>query len=258
MAINKAGLFAAFFTAICGVTTLSTELSAATCTGNCGVGGPGVDGNVTASPDGGSYNWISTDGGTNGAGQISGVGGTDGSLFTSTQFSATAGDTLEFFFNYVTSDGSGFADYGWAELVDDALNHVAWLFTGRTQPNGDIAPGFGLPGIDATLDPLGSPIIDGESNWSPLGGDSGLCFQGVGQGCGQTGWIKSTYDIAADGNYFLLFGVTNWSDTAFDSGLAFDGAKIDGKPIDPPEVPLPGAALLLLTGLAGVAPLGPL
>jgi hypothetical protein len=31
-------------------------------------------------------------------------------------FAATAGTALNFYFNYVTSDGAGFADYGWAEL----------------------------------------------------------------------------------------------------------------------------------------------
>jgi hypothetical protein len=225
--------------------------SAATCVGNCGI--LGADGDVVAPPNGSTYRYVTTDGGVGGAGQISGIGGgTDGSQYSTSAFTADAGDSLEFFFNYITSDGSGFADYGWAELRDTAAAHVAWLFTGRTQPNGNISPGFGLPANDSVLTPSTSAIIDGASNWSPLGSSSGQCYQGVGQGCGNTGWIKSLFNIANAGTYVLVFGVTNFSDTAFDSGLAFNGIKLDGVIIDPVgQVPVPAALPLFASAVAG-------
>jgi hypothetical protein len=223
-----------------------------------------ADGVVTLSPDGGGYRWISTDQGVTDAGTIgsvgNGSGNNNGSQYTTSSFSSTAGDILQFYFNYVTSDGSGFADYSWAELQNDSGGHVAWLFTGRTQPTGNTSPGFGLPANDSTLTPATSAIIGGGPAWSALGSDSGSCF---GAGCGYTGWIKSTYTIATAGIYQLAFGVTNWDDQAFDSGLAFDGAQIGGISIDPgpgdpgnTDVPLPGALVLLGSGLVGLGAFG--
>jgi hypothetical protein len=224
--------------------------SAATCLGNCGV--LGADGDIATPPNGSTYRYVTTDGGVNGAGQIAGVGGVDGSQYSTSAFAADAGDSLEFFFNYVTSDGSQFADYGWAELRDTAAAHVAWLFTGRTQPNGNISPGFGLPANDSVLTPATSAIIDGASNWSPLGGDTGQCFSGVGQGCGNTGWIKSLFNIATAGTYVLVFGTSNFLDANFDSGLAFNGIKLDGVIIDPvSQVPVPAALPLFASAVAG-------
>jgi hypothetical protein len=224
--------------------------SAATCVGTCGI--LGADGDIATPPNGSTYRYVTTNGGLSGAGQISSVGGTNGSEYSTSAFTASAGDSLEFFFNYITSDGSGFADYGWAELRDSAAAHVAWLFTGRTQPTGNISPGFGLPANDSVLTPATSPIIDGASNWSPLGSSSGQCYLGVNNGCGNTGWIKSLFTIANAGTYSLVFGTTNWSDTAFDSGLAFNGIKLDGVIIDPVgQVPVPAALPLFASALAG-------
>jgi hypothetical protein len=220
-----------------------------TCVGNCGT--LGADGVVTLSPFGTpAYNFVTTSGGVverAGAGQIAGVGGTNGSQFTTSAFSANAGDALQFFFNYVTSDGSQFADYAWAELqtsVGAFSAHVAWLFTARTQPTGNTSPGVGLPTNDSTLTPPTTAIIPGGPVWSPLGSSSGACFNGPGQGCGFTDWIQSTYTIGSAGSYHLAFGVTNFLDTAFDSGLAFDGVTVGGVPISP-SVPGPivGAGL---------------
>ena len=222
---------------------------AQTCVGNCGT--LGADGVVTAPPGGTTYSYVSTSGGAAGGGQLPGEGGTNGSTYTTAVFSAAAGDPLNFYFNYVTSDGSGFADYAWAALLTATLDPVAILFTARTQPDGSIVPGFDLPGVEATLTPASVPIIDGGPAWSPLGGSSGACFNGTGQGCGYTDWVSSTYDIANAGNYVLAFGVTNWDDTAFHSGMAFSGITVAGVPVDN-AVPEPGTWAMMLLGFGAV------
>lgn len=226
----------------------SPAVFANTCVGSCGV--IGADGDVTVSPLGGTYNYVTTVGGQSGVSPFVLGGNRTGSKFTTTAFAANAGSKLDFYFNYVTSDGSGFADYGWARLLNAADNsQAAILFTARTRPDGDIIPGFGLPDADATI-PV-TPIIDKAPVWSPLGtdGDGTRCYNGVGQGCGYTGWVLSTYTIASAGNYLLEFGAINWSDNAFQSGMAWDGITIDGDPIDP--VPVPAALPLMATAIAG-------
>ena len=222
---------------------------AQTCVGNCGTAG--ANGVVTAPPGGTTYSYVTTDGGVSGGGQLPGEGGYNGSSYTTAVFSAAAGDDLNFNFNFVTSDGSGYADYAWAALLTAALDPVAILFTARTQPDGSIVPGFDLPGVEATLTPASVPIIDGGPVWSPLGGSSGDCYNGVGNGCGYTGWINSTYDIANAGNYVLAFGVTNWSDDAYDSGMAFSGITVAGVPIGN-AVPEPGTWAMMLLGFGAV------
>jgi hypothetical protein len=215
------------------------------CTGNCGT--LGANGVVTASPEGGNYGWIASNTGITGLGPF---GGTDGSRLRTGVFSAAAGDDLEFYFNYVTSDGAGYADYAWVRVLDATLTEVALLFTARTTTGGDTVPGFGLPALnpDVTLSPASTPIIPGGPAWSPLGGYSGACWS---TGCGYTGWIGMSYEIAAAGNYVLEFGVVDWSDQIYDSGLAFDGILVGGKPIDP--IPEPASLALLGIGLAGLA-----
>ena len=203
---------------------------AGTCVGTCGTSG--ADGVVTAPPTGSTYSYVTTDGGVDGAGELPGqeASSTTGSLFTTSAFNAVAGDDLNFSFNYVTSDGSGFADYAWAALLTSGLDPVAILFTARTQPEGTIVPGQNLPGVEATLNPASVPIIDGAPTWGPLGSSSGTCYSA---GCGYTGWVSSTYDIANAGTYVLRFGVSNWSDSAYQSGMAFSGITVGGVPVDP-------------------------
>ena len=200
----------------------------ATCVGTCGMSG--ADGVVTASPTGSPYAFVTTEGGVDGAGQLPGEGGTNGSVYTTSEFTVAAGDDLEFWFNYVTSDGSGFADYAWAALLNSDLTPVAILYTARTQPSGTIVPGLDLPGVEATLNPSSVPIIDGAPTWSPLGSSSGTCYDA---GCGYTGWVSSTYDISQAGDYILQFGVTNWTDTGFQSGMAFSSLSIGGVAVAP-------------------------
>lgn len=210
-----------------------------TCVGTCGTSGP--DGVVTAPPGGTTYSYVTTSGGAPGAGQLAGEGGTNGSTYTTSVFTAAAGDALDFSFNYITSDGSGFADYSWAALLTGSLDSVAILFTARTKPFGTIVPGQDLPGVEATLSPASVPIISGGPLWSPLGGYSGDCYSA---GCGYTGWISSTYEIADAGSYVLGFGVTNWADNIFDSGMAFSGITVAGVPVDPPDGRSSGAEYL--------------
>lgn len=220
---------------------------AQTCVGNCGTSG--ADGVVTAPPGGTTYSYVTTNGGVSGGGQLPDEGGTNGSTYTTATFAANAGDPLNFWFNYVTSDGAGYADYAWAALLTSTLDPVAILFTARTHPTDSIVPGFDLPGVTATLDPASVPIIPGGPEWSPLGSDSGDCYAA---GCGYTGWINSTYEIADAGNYVLAFGVTNWLDTSYDSGMAFSGITVAGVPVDNNVVPEPGTWAMMLMGFGAV------
>lgn len=215
------------------------------------------NGVVTASPQGGSYQYVSSVDGVTGLGL--GLGAeTNGSLARSNAFTASEGDDLEFFFNYITSDGAGYADYAWVRLLDSALNPYATLFTSRTTPGGSTVPGFGMPDIDpgVVLDPVSVEIIEGAPVWSGLAESSGTCYSA---GCGYTDWVAMTYTFTETATYYLEFGVVNWLDQIYDSGLAFDGILVGGVPLDPPSNPQPvsapgtlalfGAALMGMAGL---------
>jgi hypothetical protein len=225
---------------------------ASTCIGNCGT--LGANGDVTAPPIGSTYGYVSSFQGVTGAGEITGVGGTNGSEFTTSSFSSNAGASLNFYFNYITGDGtSEFPDYGFAELETSTGNHVAYLFTARTVAgSGDTSPGFGLPTNDSTLNPANTPINPGATHWDPLGSSSGGCYGGPGNGCGNTGWIQSTYTIGSAGDYELRFGVTNFGDTAVDSGLAFAGVTVGGVPVSVGGVPEPATWAMFLFGFGAM------
>lgn len=232
-----------------------------TCTGNCGTAG--VDGVVGLSPAGNSsYQWVSTNLGVTGVGvlptgALSGASEVNGSTFATSLFSATAGDPLNFFFNYTSSDGSdpvlgGFSDYAWAALFDSSNNLAALLFTARTSASGQAVPAFGAPPPEATLTPSTVTVTADATTWSPLGPWSGSCF---GSGCGTTGWVLSSFNIPATGDYYLKVGAVNWRDDFFDSGLAFDGITVAGEPITPTSPPTttpePATVLMLASGLLG-------
>jgi hypothetical protein len=244
---------AALLAALSLASLVATDAGAVTIIGSAGTLGP--NGVVTAPPVGGpTYTWVSTFNGVMGGGLPyivpginGGIGNTNGSILRTDAFSASAGDNLQFFFNYVTSDGAGFADYAWARLLDPSLNEVALLFTARTKASGSIIPGFGMPAPAATLTPGSVPIIGGAPLWGPLGaGSSGNCFSA---GCGYTGWVQADYSVLASGSYLVEFGVTNWSDTHYDSGLAFNAVTIAGSAVDTSVVPVPAAVWLFGSAL---------
>jgi len=251
--IYAAGILAILFCISSGAGTIPAGW---TCTGNCG--SSGADGVVPLSPTGNSsYLWISTASGVAGAGVLpTGALGdeTEGSDLVTPTFSANAGMALNFYFDYVTSDGPGY-DYGWAELFDTTNTPVALLFSLQTESSGSIVPIPGQPAPLATLSPSSVPILGGfppgGPTWSPLGGDSGACFT---DGCGYTGWVNANYVIPTSGNYYLEVGVTNWADMQFNSGMAIDGVEVEGA--QPGAAPEPatfamlGAGLLALAGLA--------
>jgi hypothetical protein len=245
-------LLLALVCCVAGNAAAGTIPSGWTCNGNCGSNG--ADGVVGLSPAGNSsYEWVSTVGGISGVGALptGKLGGeTDGSTLATSVFSATAGTALNFYFNYVTSDGSGFADYAWVELFNSSNAPQALLFTARTDPTLNIVPGTGMPLPLATLTPPSVPIVGGGPTWSPLGGYSGGCYAA---GCGYTGWVNSNFIIPNAGNYYLEAGVVNWSDTAYDSGLAMDGVTVGGVPITAPTTtPEPASLSLLALGLSSV------
>ncbi len=216
-------------------------------TGAGNFGTLGADGVVALAPGGGSaYGYVSSDGGVNNVSPFNLGSETDGSSLRSAAFTASAGDPLNFSFNYVTSDGAGFADYAWARLLNADLTQAAILFTARTDPVNNIVPGVGMPAPDAALLPPSVLIVAG-TTWSALGGDSGSCFS---TGCGHSGWVAASYTIASAGSYILEFGVTDWSDNIYSSGLAFDGITVAGIPIIPTNpVPEPEVYAMMAAGL---------
>jgi hypothetical protein len=253
---------AALFTAAASATTIPITTG---CIGSCGTDTTG-NGNVLPATGFSSYNFVTTTGGATGGGTIPvGATGTetDGSTLTTSVFAATSGSVLQFFFNYITSDGSGFPDYAWAELETSTGAPVALLFTARTEPSGTIAPGSGLPTPVATLTPPSVPITPGSGTacsttcnspaggpvWSEIGSYSGDCWA---SGCGLTGWIQSDYTIPVAGNYELAFGVTNTVDTLYDSGLAIDGTTIAGAPIPIGSSPEPSTLALFCLGTSAL------
>ncbi len=249
---------------------LDGSLDTWTCLGQCGASAS--DGDVSLSPLGhAAYGYVTTAGSeaTNVSPlnlSESGGGGsvftqTNGSRYTSAAFSASAGDTLGAYFNYVSTDGKGFDDYAWARLVDaSGQSLVAWLFTARSTNSNKQSIVPGDLGVDFDPDAVIVNYADFEFNtrnlktpsavnWSLLGGSNGACWRETAEGCGFTGWLQSRITLARTGLYQLEVGVVNFGDQAYDSGLAFDVANLSA----PSAVPETGGLPLLLAGLGAVA-----
>ncbi len=250
-AVGLSVLAVGFLSGFSGGNVIAASIPAGwNCQGNCG--SLGADGVVKLSPANKfEYEWVSTFDGMDGVGALPGVGGTgspkNGSTLSTSLFAANAGASLQFYFNYVTSDGSGFSDYAWGRLLNASGQPLAVLFTARTSPTASVVPGFAMPPSASTISPAKVPIIGGAPVWSPLGNNSGECYS---RGCGYTGWARSTYQISMSGTYILQVGVTNWDDPFFQSGLALDGVSVGGEPI--PPIPEPASVVLFGIGVLGL------
>jgi hypothetical protein len=186
--------------------SMAGDARAATCIGSCGHNSGTPDGVVfPPSSNLSEYDWVSTNGGIEGLGRIEGFDGlaTNGSELLSDIFFAAAGQIVSFDFNYITSDGAEFADYGFAQLIDTASSQVYQLFNARTVPDGASIPGRDLPPVVASLSPSTVLIQPGGPAWSPLGASSGDCYAA---GCGYTGWISSSFTVPESGSYQLPCG----------------------------------------------------
>ena len=228
------------------------------CTGVCGT--DTANGDVTNPSGFSSYTYVTTTGAPLGGGTLPaafgapGVDSTNGSTYTTSAFTTTPGELINFDFNYVTSDGSGYPDYAWAALMSTDGGADYLIFSAQTQPTGNTVPGFTMPPLaaGASLIPPTSPIMAGSGAyggpvWSELGGYSGDCYAA---GCGLTGWIGSDFTGEVADNYVLEFGVSNANDELFDSGLAFAGVEVGGAPIT--TAPEPSALFLMLIGLGSL------
>ncbi|MDR1934716.1 MAG: NF038132 family protein [Candidatus Accumulibacter sp.] len=280
VAVVAAALFTALFSGAAAAETLFDSNIPPGWThigGNTPISGYGsavANGNIGLSPDEGRYGYVTTVGtkfidNGNGCGSV-GLGlGTDkasgcernGSVLQSSVFTAAAGDELQFYFNYITSDGQKFSDYAWARLINTVTQEAILLFTARTTTDENTVPGSGMPAIGEGVEIVGpggnpaTPMIEGSGQdggpvWDKLGSDSGFCYGIFGEGCGYTGWIQANYEFVDDGSYVLEFGVVNWTDNFRDSGLAFDGVTLTRRPAAVPE---PASLALFGLGLMGLA-----
>lgn len=241
------------------------------CVGVCGASQ--ADGDISLSPLGHArYGYVTTAGSlATGVSPLnfseSGGGGsqftqTNGSRYTSAAFLVGAGDTLEAYFNYVSTDGKGFDDYAWARVVNTTdASDVTWLFTARSTNSNKqgIVPG------DLPLEFAPDEVIvnygdfefntrnlktDSAVNWSLLGDANGSCWRDTAEGCGFTGWLQSRITLAKAGSYQLELGVVNFGDQLYDSGLAFDVAHLSAPTAAVPEA---GALPMALLGLGLMA-----
>ena len=122
---------------VCGLASSASAIPIGyTCIGNCEM--LGADGDVVAPPGGGTYDWVST--ATGGVRpQDLNLGAEKNGFISVPACFRRFGDALEFDFNFVTSDGSGFADYVWGDCWTDCSTR--WRCCSlRGRPNWEYRP----------------------------------------------------------------------------------------------------------------------
>jgi hypothetical protein len=188
-------------------------------------------------PHGGNwYGYVATNG----------ASGQNVSWMQSDAFSVNVGDSLQFFFNYLTSDGRQFADFAEVRLLDPTGALLYTLITAKTAESGIDVSSLS----EVTV--AGQPYAYGPSGWFQLGSDMNTCYGDA--LCGATGWLQVDYTFDFAGEFSLEFYVTNASDDLYQSGLAFDDISIKSADISSP-VPEPASLALLGIGLVGLAAL---
>ncbi|MDR1708235.1 MAG: VPLPA-CTERM sorting domain-containing protein [Candidatus Accumulibacter sp.] len=189
-----------------------------------------ADGVVGASPNGGNYLMLLSDGLTY-VGIRSSYLQVD--LYAGFSDMWGPGANLQFYFNFIATDPY---DYAIVQVVDITRTVVSTL-----------------------LDTRDGIALNSGTTWSPLGSDSGSCREITeaspwGYGCGNTGWLTIDYTLDNPATYYLeFFVIGQYITESYVSGVALDGFRFSeaGAPSDP-GVPEPASLALLGLGLAGL------